>query len=55
MEIDETTALSWVDEYKKGEKVNLSLKNRISKEFQLNQENLCQSAEKTYNNLLKLI
>lgn len=55
MEIDELAALSWVDEYVKDETANSDLKLRLSKEFKLYQEKLCQTAEKTYNNLLKLI
>ena len=55
MEIEESAALAWIEAYIVDKEENQELKSRLLGEFQLYQENLCQTAKKTYNNLLKLI
>lgn len=55
MEIDKSMALKWIDSYITDAQAKHEMKKRFSAEFELYQENLCQIAKKTYNNLLKLI
>lgn len=55
MEITQQDALGWIDRYVSDPAQNNKLKQRLIEEFELNQENLCHIAKKTYNNLLKLI
>ena len=55
MEIRQADALAWVQRYVSDPQECLVMKDRLTREFELNQENLCQTAERTYNNLLKLM
>jgi len=55
MEISRDEALAWADAYVKDPQERADLKARFDREFNLHQEKLCQTAKKTYNNLLKLM
>lgn len=55
MEITQEDAVAWVKEYVEDVEHASFTMDRLIKEFELYQENLCQVAKKTYNNLLKLM
>jgi len=55
MEISRQEALAWAGDYVKDPQECADLKQRFNREFDLYQEKLCQTAKKTYNNLLKLL